>query len=69
MCCLKWKKSSWQDVKSGVSQGSILEPLLFLTYVDDLPRSISSQVFLFTDDTKIMRSISTLADHVHLQII
>ena len=63
---LNGKKSSWQDVKSGVSQGSMLGPLLFLTYVNDLPRSISSQVFLFADDTKIMRSISILADHVHL---
>ena len=35
--------------------------------MNDLPRSISSQVFLFADDTKIMRSISTLADHVQLQ--
>ena len=67
MCCFKWKKSSWQDVKSGISQGSILGPLLFFTYVNDLPKSISSQVFLFADDTKIMQSISTLADHVQLQ--
>ena len=59
--------SNWQDVKSGVPQGSILEPLLFLTYVNDLPRSISSQVLLFADDTKIMQSFSTLADHVQLQ--
>ena len=64
---LNGKKSSWQDVKSGVPQGSILGPLLFLIYVNDLPRSISSQVFLFADDTKLIRSISTLADHVQLQ--
>ena len=60
-------KSSWQAVKSGVPQGSILGTLLFLIYVNDLPRSISSQVFLFADDTKLIRSISTLADHVQLQ--
>ena len=35
--------------------------------MNDLPRSISSQVFLFADDTKTVRSISTLADHVQLQ--
>ena len=35
--------------------------------MNDLPRSISSQVFLFADDTKIMQSISTLADYVQLQ--
>ena len=56
---LNGKKSSWQDVKSGIPQGSILGPLLFLIYVNDLPRSISSQVFLFADDTKLIRSIFT----------
>ena len=35
--------------------------------MNDLPRSISSQVFLFADDTKIMQSISTLVDHVQLE--
>ena len=68
MCCFNWRKSGWQDVKSGIPQGLILGPLLCLTYVNDLPRSISSQVFLFADDTKInMQSISTLADHVQPQ--
>ena len=51
------KKSSWKDVKNGTPQGSNLGPLLVLTYVsyvNDLPRSISSQVFLFADDTKFI---------------
>ena len=64
VCCFKWEKSSWKDVKSNVPQGTTLGPLLSLTYVNDLPRSISSQVFLFGDNTKNMWSISTLADHV-----
>ena len=67
VCCFKWKKSSWQDVKSGVPQGSILGPLLFLVYVNDLPRLITSHVFLFADNTKLIQSISTLADHAQLQ--
>ena len=64
---LNGKKSSWQDVKSGIPQGSILGPLLFLVYVNNLPRSITSHVFLFADDTKLIQSISTLADHAQLQ--
>ena len=63
---LNESKSSWQDIKSSVPQGSILGPLLFL-YVNDLSRSISSQVFLFAGDTKLIRSISTSADHAQLQ--
>ena len=51
---LNGEKSCWQDVKSGVPQASILEPLLFLIYVSDMPKSISSHVFLFADDTKLI---------------
>ena len=54
-------------LKAVFAKNQFLGPLLFITYVNDLPRSISSQVFLFADHTKIMWSNSTLADHVQLQ--
>ena len=41
--------------------------LLFLIYVKNMPESISSHVFLFANDTKLIRTISTLANHVQLQ--
>ena len=51
---LSGNTSNWQDVKSGVPQWSILGHLLFLIYVNNLPQSTSSQVFLFADDTKLI---------------
>ncbi len=42
------------DVTSGVPQGSILGPLLFIIYVSSLPDDISTMPFMFADDTKLL---------------
>ena len=60
-------KSRWIKVLSGVPQESILGPLLFTIYVNDLPQSISSSIFMFADNTKLIRSIQSIADHILLQ--
>ncbi len=50
-------KSSWTDITSGIPQGSVLGPILFIIFINDLPISVTSHIKIFADDTKIYNSI------------
>ena len=50
---LNGQNSEWLAVKGGVLQRSILGPLFFLIYLNDLPENIESTVKLFADDTSL----------------
>ena len=52
---------------SGVPQGSVLVPLLFLDYVNDIWRNIESNIQLFADDCIIYRKIKGSSDNDKLQ--
>ena len=56
---LRGKYSSWREVTSGVPQGSVLAPIMFLVYINDINENIGTESYLnmFADDAKIQRTI------------
>ena len=49
--CVNGFKSSWQSPKSGIPQGTVLGPVLFLTFINDLPQSLTCECSIFADDS------------------
>jgi len=59
--------SQWKEVWSGVPQGSVLGPLLFLIYINDLDRDIASRVSKFADNTQLYCPVNSHIDRIRLQ--
>ena len=64
---LNGTRSSWASVLSGVPQGSVLGPLLFVIFVNDLPGVVQNSIQLFADDTKIYASVRNASGTQSLQ--
>ena len=60
-------KSSWLPVTSGVPQATVLGPLLFLLYINDIASNIQSEIRVFADDCILYRTINKSADCLILQ--
>ena len=59
--------SNWKSVLSGVPYGSILGPLLFLIYINNLDDNTTTNILKFADDTNVFRKVNTDRDKQHLQ--
>ena len=57
---IEGSKSSPSPVMSGVPQGTVLGPLLFLAYINDMPECVKSEIKLFADDSLLYRRIQNL---------
>ena len=60
------EKSNPVDVISGVPQGTVLAPLLFLCYINDLPSIVKSKIRMYADDTLIYNTIHNINDYLQL---
>ncbi|KAF7245546.1 Doublecortin domain-containing protein 1 [Varanus komodoensis] len=59
--------SNWMEATSWVSQGSVLGPVLFNIFINDLDEEVQGKIIKFADDTKLGRIANTLEDKMKIQ--
>ena len=59
--------SSWEDITSGIPQGSVQGPILFLIYINDLPGAVAGLIKLFADDAKVYSTVESNQKELALQ--
>ena len=69
---LNGQHSSWTNVQAGVPKGSVLDPLFFLIYINDLSDGLTSNPKLFADDTSlfsVVQNINSTANDLNSDLI
>ena len=58
-----------EAVFTGVPQGSVVGPILFLVYINDLEEGVTGKIFKFADDTKLFRKTKEIGDKKNHKMI
>ena len=58
---IEGQSSEWKNINAGVPQGSVLGPLLFLIYINDITENLEMDCFLYADDTSLYDVVDTPA--------